>query len=110
MTDDLFRASEAETKDTTCLPRISARLNWISIPAARRLLAMRRSALLSAFGALGQRTERRTRSLIMQVSFACSSVTVPLNLCWASSATGSYRGEDSRVRLRVSVRLNWYAV
>ena len=34
------------------LPRISARLNWISIPAARRLLAMRRSALLGALGAL----------------------------------------------------------
>ena len=89
MTDDLFRGSEAETKDTTRLPRISARLNWISIPAARRLAAMRRSALLSAFGALGQRTERRMLSLIMLVSRACSSVTVPLKPSWASSATGS---------------------
>ena len=58
ITDDLFRGSEAQTRDTTRLPRISARLNWISIPAARRLLAMRRSALPSALGALGQRTER----------------------------------------------------
>ena len=99
MTDDLFRGSEAETRDTTRLPRISARLNWISIPAARRLLAMRRSALPSAFGALGQRTERRMPSLIMQVSRACSSVTVPLKPSWASSATGSYSGEDSSARL-----------
>ena len=106
MTEDLFRSSEAEAKDTTLLPRKSARLNWISIPAARRLAAMRRSALLSALGALGQRTERRMLSLIMQVSRACSSATVPLKPSWASSATGSYRGEDSSARLRVSVRLD----
>jgi hypothetical protein len=39
---------------------------------------MRRSALLSALGALGQRIERRMLSLIIQLSLACSSVTVPL--------------------------------
>src|SRR5208282_4430778 len=46
-TDDLFQGTEAQTRDTTRLPRISARLNWISIPTARRLAAMRRSALPS---------------------------------------------------------------
>ena len=107
MTEDLFRGSEAETRDTTLLPWTLARLNWISIPAARRLAAIRRSALLSAFGALGQRTERRMLSLIMQVSRVCSSVTVPLKPSLASSATGSYSGEDSSARLCVSVRLDW---
>ena len=89
VTDDLFRGLEAQTKDTTRLPRKWARLNRISIPTARRLLAMRRSALPSALGALGQRTDRRMLSLIMQVSRACSSVTVPLKPYRASSATGS---------------------
>ena len=50
---------------------------------------MRRSALLSAFGALGQRTERRMLSLIMQLSRASSSATVPLKPSRASLATGS---------------------
>src|SRR5277367_1640500 len=98
MTEDLFRGSGAQTKDTTLLPLILERLNWIWIPAARRLAAMRRSALLSALGALGQRTERRMPSLIMQVSRAWSSVTVPLKPSWANSATGSYSGEDSSAR------------
>ena len=106
MTEDLFPESGAETNDTTLLPRISARLNWISIPAARRLTAMRRSALLRAFGAFGQRTERRVLSLVMEVSRACSSVTVPLKPSWASSATGSDRGEDSSAKLRIPVRLD----
>src|SRR5271163_1982880 len=106
MTEDLFRNSEAETKDTTLLPRIWARLNWISIPADRRLTAMRRSALLSALGAFGQRTERRMLSLVMELSRACRSVTVPLKPSRASSATGSYSGEDSSARLCVSVRLD----
>jgi hypothetical protein len=48
VTDDLSRGSEAETTDTTRLPRVSARLNWISTPAARRLLAMRRRGSPSA--------------------------------------------------------------
>src|SRR5271156_320911 len=107
MTEDLFPGSEAETKDTTLLPRTLARLNWISIPAARRLLAMRRRALLSAFGALGQRTERRMLSLTRLASRACSSVTVPLKPSLASSAIGSYKGKDSSARLCVSVRLDW---
>src|SRR5258707_857055 len=107
MTDDLFRGSEEGAKDTKCLPRKSARLNWISIPAARRLTAMRRSALLRAFGAFGQRTERRVLSLIMLVSRACSSVTVPLKPSWAYSATGSYSGEDSSANWCVAVLLDW---
>ena len=44
---------------------------------------MRRRALLSALGAFGQRTERRMPSLIMQLSRACSSATVPLKPSWA---------------------------
>lgn len=67
---------------------------------------MRRNVLLSAFGALGQRTERRMVSLVMPVSRACNSVTVPLKPSWASSATGSYYGEDSSARLCASVRLD----
>src|SRR5260370_661894 len=87
-TDNLFRGSEAQITDTTHLTRISTRLNRISIPAARRLLAMRRSAVPSALGALGQRSERRMFSLIMQLSRASSSATVPLKPSWASLATG----------------------
>ena len=66
---------------------------------------MRRSALLSALGALGQRTERRMLSLIMQLSRAYSSASVPLKPSRASWATGSYSGEDSSARLWVSTRL-----
>src|SRR5262249_51627722 len=105
-TDDLFPDSEAQTNDTTRLPRISARLNWIWIPAARRLLAMRRSALPRALGALGQRTERRILSLIMRLSCASSSATVPLKPSSASFAIGSYRGEDSSARFCASARLD----
>ena len=68
---------------------------------------MRRSALPNALGALGQRAERRMLSLIMQLSRACSSATVPLKPSSASSATGSYSGEDSSARLCVSARLDW---
>ncbi len=89
VTDDLSRGSEVETRDTTRLPLVSARLNWISIPAARRLLAMRRNALPSALGALGQRTERRMLSLIMQLSRASSSATVPRKPSRANLVTGS---------------------
>ena len=67
------------------IPRKSARLNWISIPAARRLSAIQRRALLIAFGASAN-VPRRTLSLIMQFSSARASVTVPLKF-WASSAT-----------------------
>jgi len=68
---------------------------------------MRRRALPSALGALGQRTERRMLSLIMQVSRAYGSVTVPLKPSRANWATGSYSGEDSSARLWVSTRLEW---
>src|SRR5215469_10077616 len=99
------QSSEADRSVTSDLPLASPRLNWIAMPAVRRLLAMRRRELLRAFGALGQRTDRRTPSLTVQLSRACSSVTVPLNPSRASSAIGSYRGEDSSARLRASVRL-----
>lgn len=39
---------------------------------------MRRRALPSALGALGQRTERRMLSLVMELSRASNSATVPL--------------------------------
>jgi hypothetical protein len=62
---------------------------------------MRRSALLSAFGALGQRTERRMLSLIMPVSRACSSVT-------DSDSLGKFGTDFSGPRVRV--RPHWWVV
>ena len=44
------------------------------MPAARRLIAMRRSALLNAFGALGQRTEA-AHALSSSTSIATFGVT-----------------------------------
>jgi len=67
---------------------------------------MRRSALPSALGALGQRTERRMLSLIMELSRASSSATVPLKPSWASLAIGSYSGEDSSARVCASAWLD----
>ena len=46
-------------------PRWSVRLNSISIPSARRLPAIRRSAVPSALGVFGHRTERFKFSLSM---------------------------------------------
>ncbi len=63
---------------------------------------MRRSALPSALGALGQRTERRMLSLIMQLSRACSSATVPLK---PSSGQFGNRFVQRRGFKRQAVRL-----
>src|SRR5271156_5226740 len=75
MTDDLFRRlGSGDQGHYVSAPDICA-AKLSSILAGRRLLAIRRSALLSALGALGQRIERRVLLLIMLTNRACSSVT-----------------------------------
>ena len=85
MTDDLFGTAVSAVTDTIRLPRRSTRLDCRSIPAARRLLAIRLSALASALGALGHRTERRFCSLTMSLSRTRSSAVLPLKSCRANS-------------------------
>lgn len=61
------------------LPWWSVRSKWISIPLDRKLAAMRRRALLSVFGALGHRGDRRVRSLASLFKRSRSSLEVPQN-------------------------------
>jgi hypothetical protein len=90
VTDDLFgTVVSAVVTDTIRLPRRSTRLDRRSMPAARRLLAIRLSALARALGALGQRTERRVCSLTMSLSRTRSSAVLPLKPYRASSRSGS---------------------
>ncbi len=70
------------------LPPCSGRLKSISIPAERGLPAMRRSALLSAFGALGQPPERRVPSLAIALRRISSSLVVPLKPSIANTVSG----------------------
>ncbi len=89
VTDDPFGTVVSAVTDTIRLPRRSTRLDWRSIPEARRLLAIRLSALARALGALGQRTERRVCSLTMSLSRTRSSAVLPLKPYRASSRSGS---------------------
>jgi hypothetical protein len=66
---------------------------------------MRRRALLSVFGAVGHRGERRVLSLASLLKRNRSSLEVPLNPARATSRRGSQSGDASSARLRASVQL-----
>ena len=77
MTDDLSAMLGAELTEMIRLPKRSARLEFSSMLAERRLLAMRRRVLPSALGALGQRAERLIPSLTMLFRRRRSSAVLP---------------------------------
>jgi len=87
--DGFSAISETDFSDITRLPRWSGRLKSMSIPVERKLPAMRRSALLSMFGALGHRRERRAVSLASLPKRSRSSLEVPLNPARATSRRAS---------------------
>ena len=104
VTDDLFGVL-AELTETIRLPRRSARLNCRSMPAERRFPAIRRTILVSALGALGQRIERRALSGTRLLSLANSSVVLPAKPSWANSWRGGNSGDALSARLRPSIWL-----
>ena len=88
--DDVSEVGRVRCTEINLLPPCSGRLKSIFIPAERRLPAIRRSALLSAFGALGQPPERRVPSLAIALRQISSSLVVPLKPSIANTESGSY--------------------
>jgi hypothetical protein len=86
--DDISEVGRVRCSEINLLPPCSGRLKSISIPAERRLLAIRRSALLNTFGALGQRPEQRVPSLVIVLMRIGSSLVVPLKPSVAYRVSG----------------------
>ena len=87
--DDVYEVGRVRCTEINLLPPCSGRLKSMSIPAERRLPAIRRSKLLSTFGALGQRPERRVPWLTIALRRISSSPVVPLKPSVANTVSGS---------------------